>query len=326
MGRLAVVNDTHAIGYEICAWILNDLGFDVYVAGPSFSTFLPIFYHHGYMQQSVRKTPYVRGIMEFKDMPQDALFVDTMPETEQRLRGLGWMGPYLIYWLWPCWPDWVEKNFRPGKGVSVMAFNPAIGRVIREMRLCPVEFLWPPYPQLLNCSERSSFGPHVVTAIKNAQGWSNVPLLEVLRDHPEAQLQLYGGGPPEWSREIPHDQFLEHLRAAKVLFHPKPTDTPGYVVMEAVLLGVPVILGRDFLRSTEMTMLFKDGETCFHATTERLDPLLGFIRRLSDPAENRRMGTSARTRLLQLSNWSENRPRIKRLVDDLVASGKGENV
>jgi hypothetical protein len=311
MRKVAVFNDTHGVGYQIACWMFRDLGYDVYVAGESFRSILPHYYRGSYAPW-LGKASLCSGIMEWRDMPKDALFLDTFPETEGRLRGGGFTGPYLMYWILPVWPDYIEKSFKPGGKVGVLAFNYGIGREIRERNLCPVEFLWPPYHKIIDFKVRESFDPFLITVIKNVRGWSDEGLCARLRDNPLTKLELYGGGPPDWSREIGHPELLNRVSRALALFHPKPTDTPGYAVMEAILQGVPVILMPDFLRSTESGYFFRNGETCLIVKDER--ELHEAVEKLKDPALNKRVGVACHDQLLGFADWDKNRERVLQLI------------
>lgn len=315
MTKVAVFNDTHGVGYQIACWMLKDLGYDVFVAGDSFRQILPHYYRGNYAPWGGRMKNWCSGVMEWNRMPKDALFLDTFPETEGALRGHGFVGPYLIYWILPVWPDFIGKSFRPGPKVGVLAFNKGIGREILERNLCPVEFLWPPYHKIFDFKAREAFDPFIVTVIKNLRGWSDEPLVTRLRDNPNVRLELYGGGPPEWSREISHPDLVARISKAVCLFHPKPTDTPGYALMEAMLQGVPVILMPDFLRSTESGYIFRNEETCLVVKNEA--EVLSAVERLKNPSENRRIGHSCRNELFDYAAWEKNRSRVDRLISQI---------
>jgi len=313
MPKIVVINDCHRVGYKIASWMFRDLGYKVYIAGNSFNA---VMSHHHNTHEAWQQE-LCSGIMEFGNIPKDAIFIDTHPETEGELRKRGWEGVFLMYWILPVGPDWVEVNFKPGKRVGVLAFNRAIGRVIAEKQLCPVEFMWPPYYRMFDSSARPDFDQFMITVIQNASGWTNVPLFEKLRDNPRTRLELYGGGPPDWSRVVPHPKMLARIRKACAMFHLKTTDTPGYAVMEAVLQGVPVILPPVFLRTTEMTNLFEDGKTCVLVpqVQETEQHLAEVFERLKDSSENRRIGLAARERLLEFSNWEKNKLRVEHLIE-----------
>jgi hypothetical protein len=314
MGKIAVFNDTHGVGYQIACWMLKDLGYDVYVAGESFGPILPKYYRGRYAPWT-REGSLCSGIMEWQDMPKDALFLDTFIETEGRLRAKGFTGPYLIYWILPVWPDYIGKAFRPGKNVGVLAFNYGIGREIAERKLCPVEFLWPPYHKIVDFKARESFDPFLITVVQNLRGWGSEPLCARLRDNPLTNLELYGGGPPDWSKRIPHQDLVRRIGQAVALFHPKPTDTPGYALMEAILQAVPVILMPDFLRSTESGSFFRNDETCFIVKDEQ--ELHEAVEKLKDPTVNKMVGTACRDQLLDLANWDKNRERVLQLIQQI---------
>lgn len=312
MTKLAVLNDVHDTGSRIACWMLRDLGYRVYVADDSFRDSVHVL-HSGWSTHWQQRTTLCDGVMSRKHLPADAVFVDAYPQTEGALRKSGWNGKFLIYWIWPCGPEWAEQYYRPGKNVGALTFNNAIFQVIQSRGLGLAEFVWPPYQRLLQATPRSSFERFVVTAIHNAAGCTNVPFLEKLRDDPRSRLELYGSQPPSWARPVPQGQLVARMRSAMALFHWKATDTPGYALMEAVLQAVPVILSPDFMRTTDSRYIWKDGETCFTPAGEA--EVWQAIERLSNPSENLRIGTAGRNALLSHADWSVNRPKVQQLID-----------
>lgn len=303
---VAVINEVHKVAIKIQAWMLNDLGYDVYSAGWSFQQHVPLYHASG---QSI---PEIKGVLEIGQTPNDALFLDTHPESEGRLRAAGFTAPILFVWQMPVGPDWVRENFHPRGRVGSLAWSAAVGRVLREMNRCPHDYFWPPYYGNLDRTPREGFDPFLMTVVENAAGWSNVPVLESLRDDPETRLELYGGGPPPWSQKIPQPQLFARMRRCLAMYHLKPFDTPGLAVMEAALQGIPVIFPPDWIRCTE-TEFFKDGENCLVVPTDRA-AVVEATRRLKDPAENRRIGMAGRATMLEAIDWGKNRPRLERLI------------
>jgi hypothetical protein len=308
MGKIAVVHMVHSVSFRMIAWMLRDIGFEVHAAGSSFQPGVEGFNHWGGQGREL-----VCGTMELATTPQDALFVDTHPKTEGRLRALGWNGPLLLIWQMPVGPEWVRDNLRPRKKVGSLAWSATVGQAVREMNVCPNDAFWPPYYGPLDHSARTSFGDYLVTSVENAAGWSNVPVLEQLRDDPETKLELYGGGPPVWSRKLPQPEFFARLRGALAMYHLKPFDTPGLAVMEAAFQGVPIILPHDWIRLTGFGDIFEDGRSC-HVVETRREAVLEVVRRIKETSENERIGREGRRRMLEASDWRINKPRFERLV------------
>lgn len=309
MARIAVINEVHSVAVRIQAWMLKTLGYDVYIAGASFQGVVENYHN------SHQKIPEVSGTMELKAMPQDALFLDTHPKSIERLRQKGWNGPILLVWQMPVGPDWVKQNLKPIGKCGSLAWSAAVGRGVREMNVCPSDFFWPPYYGPLDQTQRTQIGDYLITAVENANGWSNVGVLTQLRDDPEAKLELYGGGPPAWSRKMPQKDFFARLRASLAMYHLKPFDTPGLAVMEAALQGVPLIFPHDWLRCTE-TPFFKDGESCFVVETKR-EAVVEVVRKLKDPALNLKIGAAGRAAVLEASDWKVNAVRFESLIDQI---------
>ena len=307
MEQIAVINEVHSVAIRIQAWMLKSLGYKVYVAGGSF---------HGVVENyhnSNQKLPELSGTMELRNMPQDALFLDTHPKTIERLRAKGWNGPVILVWQMPVGPDWIKQNFKPIGKVGSLAWAEAVGRGIREMNVCPSEFFWPPYYGPLDQSQRTTIGNYLITAVENAEGWSNVGVLRELRDHPESKLELYGGGPPDWSKKLPQKEFFARLRASLAMYHLKPFDTPGLAVMEAALQGVPIIFPFDWLRCTE-TSFFKNEENCLVVETKR-DAVLELVRKLKDPEYNLKIGAAGRATVAQACHWGTNSLKFRKLIE-----------
>lgn len=304
--RIAVVHEAHCVGFRIQAWMLDQVGFRVFAAGRSFGAVLPGFHNCG------QRLPEVRGEIELGALPEGALFVDTHPESVRRLRETGWGGPALVIWLMPVGPEWVESNFRPGHRLASLAWSASVGRRIKAMDACPNDYFFPPYHGPLDQSPRPAFGSFLMTVVQNAAGWSNVPLLEELRDDPDARLELYGGGPPGWSRWIPQPDLFRRMRESLAMYHLKPFDTPGFAVMEAVLQGVPVIFPPDWIRLTDWG-LFEDGKSCLVVESKK-EAVLGAARHLRDTGANLGIGREGRRRLLEAADWAANRPRLERLL------------
>lgn len=306
--KIAVIHDIHWVGFRIESWMLSQLGFEVYAAGSSFHGIVPN--HHLSDQKG-----FCSGVMEFRNMPQDALFVDTHPDSIGALRRKGWNGPVLMMWMMPVGPEWVEKNFKPQGRVGSLAFSAAVGKMVQKMNVCPNDYFWPPYFGPLDQSPREAVGSRLITVIENAAGWTNVGVLTELRDDPRTSLELFGGAPPGWSRKIPQTELFARIRGSLALYHPKPFDTPGFAVMEAALQAVPIIFCPGWIKTTEWE-LFKHDESCLVAETEK-EAVAQASERLKDVELNRKIGREGRRRLLEAADWPTNKPRLAKLIDAL---------
>lgn len=308
---IAVVNEVHSVAVRMQGWMLKEIGFKVYFAGGSFQKLVPN-YHFGHKID----TSIFSGVLEVSQTPKDALFVDTHPETEKRFRQAGLPNPILLVWQMPVGPEWVHDNLHPGPNVGSLGWSTSVGREIARMEVCPNDHFWPPYPWLDQAPARDSFGEEFITVIENAQGWSNLPVLEKLRDHPATRLQLFGGGPPSWARKIPQEQLYAKMKGALAMYHPKPFDTPGLAVMEAALQGVPIIFPRDWIRTTQSEEIFEDGVSCLVVETD-VDKVIAAKERLRDKEFNFKIGHEGRRRLKAANDWSANKPRLAKLVSDI---------
>lgn len=314
--KTAVINFMHAIGANIQAWMLKDLGYEVYMAGESFRPLVPNYHWNGKLNAD-----FFAGVLEVKTIPPDALFVDTHPDTEHRLRSAGLRNPFMVMWLMPVGPDWVEQNYKPGINSGSLAFSWTVGKRIEEMGVSPNACFWPPYLINLDRSPREGFEEYLITLVENAAGWSNVGVLDGLRKHPRTKLELYGGGPPDWARKIPQQELFGRLRRSLAMYHLKPFDTPGFAVMEAALQGVPIIFPNDWVRLTGSSHLFEDGISCMIVETD-VDKVVAVAEKLRDPEMNRHIGREGQRRVMDACDWRKHRP----LLDQVLQSiHKGES-
>jgi len=311
MSKIAVLNDTHSVAYRVMAFMLKTIGFTVYSAGHSFREVTEVY------KGPRNDLATYAGVMEFKDLPKDALFVDHYPGCAPRLRAAGWTGPVLLYWGLPVGPKWIWRHFHPPPRVGVYTQCPRIARCLREINRCHAKFFWPPYVDPIQRTPRTTFEPFVMTVIQGVCKWLKEDLLIKLRDDPKVKLEVYGGAPPAWAKRLPHDDLTARLRRAKCLFHPKAFDTPGRALMEAVLQGVPVVLPEVFLRKTEMTDIFTDGVTCVVAKDTALPTVLEAICSLDDDDRNLRIGNEGQRRLSKASDWNVNKVSFKLLLQRL---------
>lgn len=317
MARIAVINEVHSIAVRIQGWMMKQLGFKVYVAGGSFIPMVPNYHFSHNLDPDI-----FSGVMELSQMPPDAIFLDTHPETETRFRKRGLSNPILIVWQMPVGPDWVRDHFKPGPGVGSLGWSTAVGREIERLNICPNDHFWPAYPLLEDLHPRDGYSTsRLLTVIENAQGWSNLPVLEKLRDDPRTRLELFGGGPPDWSRRVPQKDLFRKMRECLTFYHLKPFDTPGLAVMEAAVQGVPILFPPDWLRSTQATDIFEDGKSCVVVETG-VEAVVAAAARLKDPDLNREIGHEGARRLREAMDWTRNKPRLEKLVNDIYASSK----
>lgn len=312
--RLAVINEVHSVSVKILGWMLRSIGFKVFCSGSSFHGVVPL--HH--TNHAKHPKDLCAGTLELKDMPQDALFVDTHPDSIKALRAKEWHGPILLVWQMPVGPEWVRDNLKPAGKVGSLGWSTSVGREIARMNVCPNDHFWPPYYGPLDQTERTTIGDYLITIVENANGWSNPGVLAQLRDHPRAKLELYGGGPPDWSRKIPQPELFARIRHSLAMYHLKPFDTPGLAVMEGALQGVPIIFPHDWVRLTGSEELFEDGKSCLVVPTE-CERVVELADRLRDSSQNKAIGGEGRRRMLAATDWAVNSARFAKLVDGIYA-------
>jgi Methyltransferase domain len=318
--KIAVVNEVHSVAVRMQGWMMKDLGYEVYVAGGSYSPLCPNYHYSGRVDKTI-----FSGLIEVDQTPPDAIFLDTHPDTEKRFRARGLKNPIMLVWQMPVGPEWVRANFKPGPGVGSLGWSTSVGREIAGMNVCPNDHFWPAYYVLDGLTPRAAPGEWLITVIENAAGWSNVPVLEKLRDHPRARLELFGGAPPAWSRKIPQAELLAKLRGSLAMYHVKPFDTPGLAVMEAAVQGVPIIFCPDWLRTTQASDLFENEKSCLIVDTDA-EKVVAAAERLRDRDLNVAIGTEGARRMREAMDWGKNKPRLLRLVEEIEASAAGITV
>src|SRR4051812_29658381 len=107
----------------------------------------------------------------------------------------------------------------------------------------------------------------------------------------EVPLDLFGMAAEESGGlgEVPHDQLPEHVARYRFFFNPIRYTSLGLAVLEAMMLGVPIV----GLATTEMATTIENGisgyvETDIRRLVERMHELL------ANPAEARLLGQGAR--------------------------------
>jgi hypothetical protein len=89
--------------------------------------------------------------------------------------------------------------------------------------------------------------------------------------------------------EVPHDRLPEHVARYRFFFNPIRYTSLGLAVLEAMMLGVPIV----GLATTEMATTIENGVSGYVETD--IQRLIGRMRELlADPAEARRLGEGAR--------------------------------
>lgn len=129
---------------------------------------------------------------------------------------------------------------------------------------------------------------------------------------------------------IKETQVAQKLVNALCYVHIKSHDCPGCSLYQAMLTGCPVVLTSQFLRRTLYTDLYIDNDTCLvvedHEDWPREERALDLeakfkaaIERLKDPAENTRIGSNGRRRIVKLM-WQNTKPEdvksFKKFIED----------
>jgi glycosyltransferase involved in cell wall biosynthesis len=107
----------------------------------------------------------------------------------------------------------------------------------------------------------------------------------------EVPLDLFGMAAEESGGigEVPHDQLPEHVARYRFFFNPIRYTSLGLAVLEAMMLGVPIV----GLATTEMATTIESGVSGYvHTDVRRLIQRMHDL--LADPGEAHRLGEGAR--------------------------------
>lgn len=191
---------------------------------------------------------------------------------------------------------------------------------------------WPPFHRFKDYLqprvESNYVGP--VCLVHNLQGWGYGALAEPFRR--EFGLRIFGVGSPDGL--VQHADVVPHLRHAVAMVHLKSSDAPGYAIYECLAAACPLVCTRRLIWRCRMEELLVPGETCLVFDRETHEGLTSedvescakearaHLSRLSDPAENRRIGEAGRARLLRLM-WSADRPSDVASLSDFLRRNFG---
>jgi sulfoquinovosyltransferase len=135
----------------------------------------------------------------------------------------------------------------------------------------------------------------------------------ILKEIPEARLALVGGGPSEEELEelfekeglgdrvkfmgmMSGDALSQAYASASMFVMPSESETLGFVVIEAMSSGIPVVA----VRAGGIPDLIKEGETGLMYTPKRLDECVAHIKALvADPERTQGMANIARKEVEQ---------------------------
>jgi glycosyltransferase involved in cell wall biosynthesis len=158
---------------------------------------------------------------------------------------------------------------------------------------------------------------------------------EFHRSHPKSEYWLIGDGPERerWERlakslaienstvfwhTLPRSQVLEKIAECDVLMHPSLHDSGGWVTLEAMAAGRPVIcldLGGPALQVSEATGIKIPAITPQQVVTD----LASALRQLaSDPSRRAQLGEAARAAVQKNHNWDKKGEQLAALYARLM--------
>lgn len=168
---------------------------------------------------------------------------------------------------------------------------------------------WPPFVkarEYLRPRSVGNWGPPL-SLICNARAWCYEHVIDQLL----REVKFYGShGSPDGI--LAHTALPQVLSHALAFVHPKAQDCPGYALYEAISAACPVVVSRTMVWRMRTEDLFEDGETCLMFDIASHDEIVGpradecvreireHLKRLHDPAENKRIGDAGRERLAEI--------------------------
>lgn len=206
-----------------------------------------------------------------------------------------------------------ERRIEHGDGTSGIVSIPRPAPWAGRAYAC-----WPPFhrfDEYFTRHGRTDSYTEPVCLIHNLRGWGYEALIENARN---LGVKCYGAGSPDGL--LKHSVVPSLLSSTRCMVHMKSNDAPGYALYEALAAACPVVCTRRLIWRNCMHSLFEPDKTCLVFDQETHDglteadvrectrELAEHLNRLSDPAENRRIGEAGRKRLQEVM-WNETRPK-----------------
>jgi glycosyltransferase involved in cell wall biosynthesis len=187
---------------------------------------------------------------------------------------------------------------------------------------------------------RSDGGPFRVISIGRLIGWKGFHLgvaafAELVKAHPDSEYWIVGDGEERAKLEalaaergvsdkvkffglLPRQQALEKLAQSDVMLHPSLHDSGGWVCLEALAAGRPVVclnLGGPGVQITDETGIRVPAEN----PEQSIRDLGTALRTLaSDPALRARMGEAGKQRIWDEFNWNDKGTRTSEVYMSVV--------
>lgn len=157
----------------------------------------------------------------------------------------------------------------------------------------------------------------------------------LLAEYPSSEYWIIGDGPErrglefmamrlgiehevKFFRELPRNEVLEKLSVCDVLVHPSLHDSGGWVCLEAMAIGKPVLcldLGGPGMQVTEETGFKFPAGTPEQSVN---DLTIAMMRLAGDSSLGRQMGEAARRRVSEYFDWNKKGEWINKIYQDLV--------
>lgn len=176
-------------------------------------------------------------------------------------------------------------------------------------------------PEGLRCTYERAAGVVVINELRKRGRRLGHDIFE--RARLEAPLTLYGIAAEELGGEasLPHAELLRRVAGYRVFFNPIRYTSLGLAVIEAMMIGLPVI----GLATTEMVTLVENGVSGWLYTDP--DRAIAALRDLiRDPAEARRLGEGARRRARECHSIGRFTREWNAALAEAVGSARGKAV
>lgn len=218
------------------------------------------------------------------------------------------------------------------RAVTAIAATPETRTALRRAGATTIEMLPPgglpdaDFRRLAALPAARPAGPFRVLCVGRLEHWKGFHLAveafaRLAPERPDAELVIVGEGPATGYQQalaaglgvgdrvrhtgrVPRDEVLRLLASSHVLAHPSLHDSAGWVTMEAMAAGLPVVcldLGGPALQVTKETGFAVPAVHPEQAVRDMAD---AFVRLAGDRALASRLGAAGRHRVGQLFTWN----------------------
>lgn len=230
--------------------------------------------------------------------------------------------PKMIYQIGNAWP--VEAGLAPNIMASAKIENVPAGINFIEYHQEFDTTIFSPFSKIVTEAEQLTFPAKNIYSFINCLNTANIykwdwPLFEALeRDMPEWTWRTYGGscrdGECNGQKEV-----ADKMRDARFIWHVKAGgDGYGHVLHNALAVGRPLIVKKDYYRGKMAEPLLLDGETCIAIDGLSCPQIINKIVDNSTPERYAYMSRRAFEVFNQYVNFDAEQKRIEDFLGKLI--------